>query len=98
MLRQVRRKIKRVWDKVPCFSVTDKVDVVGLPHTAVDVFFKVSEGLLLRYNLDMFMRWRLYPYVGVDGFFFGGFHFDLGVASDEWLDDYFGDSDSDFEF
>ena len=59
MKRQQRRRIKRLWDKVPCFSCTVIVDIEELPNTAVDVFVKVSEDLMLQYNLDMFQRWRL---------------------------------------
>jgi hypothetical protein len=64
MKRQQRRRIKREWDKIPCFSdFTVIIDIEGLPNTAVDVFVKVSEDLMLQYNLDMFQRWRLYPIV-----------------------------------
>jgi len=92
MKRQQRRKIKREWDKVPCFSVcTVIVDIEGLPNTAVDVFVKVSEDLMIQYNLDMFQRWRLYPIVMVDGFPFRDSFFAIGVASDEWMEDYFND-------
>lgn len=97
MLRQVRRRIKRSWEKIPCFSnCTGKVSIDDLPNTAVDFIFKVSEDLLLRYNLDMFQRWRLYTVVVIDGFFFQGLHYNVGVASDWWLDEYFGESDEDF--
>jgi hypothetical protein len=92
MKRQQRRRIKREWDKVPCFSCcTVIIDVEGLPNTAVDVFIKVSEDLMLQYNLDMFQRWRLYPIVMVEGFPFRGLFYAIGVASDEWMDDYFND-------
>jgi len=90
MKRQQRRRIKREWDKVSCFSFcTHIVDVEGLPNTAVDVFIKVSEGLMLQYNLDMFQRWRLYPILIVDGFPFRDLFLAIGVASDEWMEDYF---------
>ena len=57
MKRQQRRRIKREWDKVPCFSdCTVIVDIEGLPNTAVEVFIKVREDLLLQYNLGMFQR------------------------------------------
>ena len=73
MLRQKRRRIKRLWTKIRCFSdCTNKVTIEGLPNTAVDYLLKISEDLLLRYNLDIFQRWRLYPVVVVDGFFFQG--------------------------
>jgi hypothetical protein len=92
MKRQRRRRIKREWDKVPCFSdCTVIVDIEGLPNTAVDVFVKVSEDLMLQYNLDMFQRWRLYPVVMVDGFPFRDSFYVIGVASDEWMEDYFND-------
>ena len=92
MKRQIRRRIKREWDKIPCFSdCTDKIDVEELPHTAVDFFIKVSEDLLLRFNLDMFQRWRLYPIVMVDGVPFRGSFYVIGVASDEWMEDCFND-------
>jgi len=92
MKRQVRRRIKRKWDKVPCFSYcTVIVDIEGLPNTAVDVFVKISEDLMLQYNLDMFQRWRLYPIVMVDGFPFRDSFFAIGMASDEWMEDYFND-------
>jgi hypothetical protein len=92
MYRQERRRIKRSWDKIPCFSdCTDKVAIKDLPNTAVEFLFKVSEDLLLRYNLDMFQRWRLYPLVVADGFFLQGLYFDVGIASDEWMKDYFND-------
>ena len=92
MKRQQRRRIKREWDKIPCFSdCTDKIDVEELPHTAVDFFIKVSEDLLLRFNLDMFQRWRLYLFVVVDGFPFRILFLDVGVASDEWMEDSFND-------
>jgi hypothetical protein len=92
MKRQQRRRIKRMWDEVPCFSCcTVIVDIEGLPNTAVDVFVKVSEDSLLQYNLDMFQRWRLYPVVMVDGFPFRDSFYVIGVASDEWMEDYFND-------
>jgi hypothetical protein len=92
MDRQFRRRIKRSWDKIPCFSdCTVKVDIADLPNTAVDVLIKVSEDLVLHYNLDMFQRWRLYPLVMVDGFPFRDSFYDVGVASDEWMEDYFND-------
>jgi hypothetical protein len=92
MKRQVRRRIKRKWDKVPCFSCcTFIIDIEELPNTAVDFFVKVSEDLMLQYNLDMFKRWRLYPIVVVEGFPFRDSFLALGLASDEWMDDYFND-------
>ncbi len=98
MQRQIRRGIKRSWEKVKPFTIcNDAVVIDDLPNTAVDVLFKVSDDLLLRYNLDMFLCWRLYPLVGVDGFFFQGFCYIVGMASDEWLDDYFGHDDEGFE-
>jgi hypothetical protein len=98
MFRQERRRIKRSWDKIRCFSdCTNKVTVNALPNTAVDFLLKISEDLLLCYNLDMFGHWRLYPLLVVDGFFLQGLHFDVGVASDWWLDEHFGESDKDFE-
>ena len=92
MNRQYWRRIKRQWNKVPCFSdCTVKIDIEGLPNTAVDVFVKVSEDLMLEYHLDMFQRWRLYPIVMVDGFPFRGLFYNVGVASNEWMEDYFND-------
>jgi hypothetical protein len=73
------------------------VSVDGLPNTAIDFQLKVSEDLLLEYNLDMFKRWRLYPIIIVDGFPFRGLCYNVGLASDEWLDKQFGESDEDFE-
>jgi hypothetical protein len=99
MNRRERRRIKFSWDGIPCFrDCTGKVTINALPNTAVEFLFKVSEDLLLRYNLDMFQRWRLYPVVVVDGFFFHGLYFNVGVASDWWLEYYFGESDEDFSF
>jgi hypothetical protein len=92
MKRQQRRRIKREWDKIPCLSdCTFKIDIEELPNIAVDVFVKVSEDLMLQYNLDMFQRWRLYPIVMVDGFPFRDSFCAIGVASDEWMKDYFND-------
>ena len=98
MYRQKRRRIKRLWEKRRCFSdCTSKVTIDYLPNTAVEFLFKISEDLLLRYNLNMFRRWRLFPIV-VDGFFFQGLCFKVGVASDWWLDMYFGDDELIEEF
>jgi hypothetical protein len=92
MKRQQRRRIKREWDKIACFSdCTVIVDIEGLRNTAVDVFIKVSEDLMLQFNLDMFQRWRLYPIVMVDGFPFRDSFLAIGVASDDWMEDYFND-------
>ena len=92
MNRQFRRRVKRKWSKIPCFSdCTLKIDIEDLPNTAVDVFIKVGEDLVLQYNLDMFQRWRLYLIVVVDGFPFRDSGFAVGEASDEWMDDYFND-------
>jgi hypothetical protein len=92
MKRQIRRRIKRSWDKVPCFSFcTVIIDIEELPNTAVDIFIKISGDLMLQYNLDMFKRWRLYPIVMADGFPFRSSFFAIGVASDEWMEDYFND-------
>jgi hypothetical protein len=83
MKRQQRLRIKRLWDKVPCFSdCTVIIDIEGLPNTAVDVFIKISEDLMLQYNLDMFQRWRLYPIVVVYGFPFRDSFCAIGIASD----------------
>jgi hypothetical protein len=62
-----------------------------LPNTAVDVFIKVSEDLMVQYNLDMLQRWRLYPILMVDGFPFRDLFFAIGTASDERIEDYFND-------
>jgi hypothetical protein len=92
MKRQQRRRIKREWEKIPCFSdCTIKIDIEEFPNTAVDVFVKVSEDLMLQYNLDMFQHWRLYPIIMVDGFPFRDLSFAIGMASDEWMEDYFND-------
>ena len=88
--RQIRRKIKRLWDKIPCLSdCTIRVDIETLSNTAVDFFLKVSEDLMLHYHLDMFQRWRLYPVVMVDGCPFRDTFLNVGMASDEWIEDYF---------
>ena len=114
MFRQQRRRIERSWNKKrsivdcvrdcfccakphPC-DCTGKVTIVDLPYTAVEKLIKVSKDLMLRYNLDMFRRWRMIPIVVVAGFFWQGSGYNIGVASDEWLDEYFGESDEDFEF
>ena len=92
MNRQIRRKIKRLWEKIPCFSdCTIKVDIETLPNTAVDFFLKVSEDLMLQYNLNWYQRWRLYPVVMVDGFPFRDTFLKIGMASDDWMDEYFDD-------
>ena len=99
MKRGERRRILKAWRKLPCFSdCTDRVTIAGLPNTAVEFLFKFSEDLMLRYNLDMFNRWRLFPVVVVDGFFWQGYGCDVGVASDWWLEMYFGNDDKDFGF
>ena len=96
MYRQKRRRIKRLWEKRPCFSdCTNKVTIDHLPNTAVEFLLKISDDLLLRFNLDMFERWRLFPIVVVDGFFFQGFYINIGVASDWWLNMHFGIDDID---
>ena len=90
MKRQERRRILKSWRKIPCFTdCTEKVTIAGLPNSAIEFLLKVSEDLMVRYNLDMFKRWRLVPVVVVDGFFFQGMCYNVGVASDEWLDEYF---------
>jgi hypothetical protein len=116
MLRQKRRRIKRGWDKyqsiVNCVrdcsccermyscDCTEKVTIIALPNTSVDFLLKVSEDLLLEYNLNMFERWRLYPILVVDGFFFrdDGLYFDIGLASDSWFELHFGEDDDIFEY
>jgi hypothetical protein len=90
--RQQRRKIQHKWDKIPSFiDCTVKIDIEDLPNSAVDFFVKASEDLMLQYNLAMFQRWRLYPIVMVEGFPFRGLFFVIGLASDEWMEDYFND-------
>ena len=96
MLRQKRRRIKRSWDKIPCFSdCTERVTLHALPNTVVVFLLKVSEDLLLGYSIDAFRRWCLCPLVVVEGFFFGDQLLDVGVASDWWLGEHFGESDGD---
>jgi hypothetical protein len=112
MKRQVRRRIKRSWDKIPsimdcegrldfvkleCF---DKVFCPDLPYTAVDLMFKVREDFLLEYNVNMYKRWRLILCVVTDGESFRFMFFDIGVVSDEWLARYFDDDAllEDFDF
>ena len=99
MKRQEWRRFLKSWRRIPCFSPCDISMFVGsLPNTAVDFLLKVSEDLLFEFNLDMFGRWRLYPVLIVEGFPFRGFFcYNVGVASDKWLDKYFGHEDSDFE-
>ena len=98
MKRQEWRRWLKLWRKISCFSACNSfASFDGLPNTAVDFQLKVSDDLLLEYNLDMFGRWRLYPVLVVNGFPVRGFCYYLGVASDEWLDEYFGHDDSDFE-
>ena len=98
MYRQVRRRITREWDKLKCFTIcTGKVTLDEIPYTAVDCAVKISDDTLFWFNLSMFKRWRLFPCVVVDGFIFRGLWYELGVASDEWLDEHFGESDEDFE-
>ena len=92
MNRQQRRRIKRKWDKIPCFSdCTVKIDIEDLPNTAVDVFIKISEDFVFEYNLDMFQHWRLYLIVVIEGIPFRSSFIAIGVASDEWMEDYFND-------
>ena len=80
------------YDTEKCLFLADiKIYIKDLRNTAVDVFIKISEDLVLEYNLDMFKRWRLYPIVVVDGFPFRGSPIAIGEASDEWMDDYFND-------
>jgi hypothetical protein len=99
MKRQVRRRFLKVWRKIPCFRACNNfASFDGLPNTAVDFQIKISEDLLLEYNLDMFKRWRLYPVLVVDGFPLRGFAYNVGVASDGWLERCFGHDDEDFEF
>lgn len=117
MYRQYKRRIKRGWDKIPCFisgkerfsnfldpeeigkllvrkyDCTERVNVSSLSNTGVVFRFKCCEDLLLEYSLDMFCRWRLFPIAVVDGFYFRGLRFNLGLASDEWLDMHFGDDE-----
>ncbi len=97
MYRQKRRRIKRSWDKIPCFSKCAGIVIAGLSNTAVDVFVKLSADFLVRYNLDMFNQWRLYCYIVAEGFpFFGDACFKVDAVSDDWLDGYFGERDEDF--
>ena len=92
MNRQIKRKKKRAWDKISCFSIcTIKVDIEDLPNTITDYFFKVSDDLLLQCHLNMFYRWRLYPIIVVDGLYFRDSFYDIGKASNEWVEDYYAD-------
>ncbi len=92
MNRHFRRRIERNWDKIPYFSdCTFKIDIEDLPNTVVNVFVKITEDLMLEYNLDMFQHWRLYPIVVVDGLPFRDSFYVIGIASDEWMEDYFSD-------
>ncbi len=98
MNRQVRRRILRSWNKIKCFTIcNDKITLVELPYTAVECDIKISDDMLFRFNFSMFKRWRLFPVAVVDGFFFQSLYYNVGVSSDEWLDEYFGHDDEDFE-
>ena len=49
---------------------------------------------MFRFVLSMFQRWYLFPCIVVDGFIFSdGRRYNIGMASDEWLDKYFGRTD-----
>jgi hypothetical protein len=94
MLRQKRRRIQRSWEKIKCFTIcTDKISLAEIPYTAVECDIKISNDMLFRFNLSMFKRWCFFPIVVVDGFFVQGLYYNIGVASDWWLDEYFGDDD-----
>jgi hypothetical protein len=98
MKRQEWRWFEKLWRKIKCFSRCDGfASHAKLRNTAVDVQIKVCDDMLFEFNLDMFRRWRLYPVLVVRGFPFRCFCYPVSVASDEWLEEYFGHDDSDFE-
>ena len=99
MQRQEWRGWLKLWRKISCFSeCSGFVSFDALPNTAVDFQLKISEDLLLEFNLDMFKRWRLYPVLVVNGFGVRGFCYNVGVASDEWLERFFGYDNEAFDF
>jgi hypothetical protein len=98
MKRQEWRRWLKLWRKIPCFrECTAFVSFDALPHTAVDFQLKVSDDLVFEFNLDMFMRWRLYLVLIVNGFpVRQGFHYNIGVASDAWFEMVFGEDEDVF--
>lgn len=101
MNRAERRRVKKSWDKVPSMSYFETYCYdVNLPNSVANWFFKVDEGLVACVSWDMFCKKRLLLVPVFYGFarFDLGDCFKLGVASDEELDELFGEDDEDFEF
>jgi hypothetical protein len=104
MKRQIRRRIKREWDRVKVdvvYSVThSKTLLEPVSFIMVDNFVKVDDCILFRCPLNFAQVWYGMVYLVIDGFPFSEIlHIGkVGVGSDAWLEMYFGQDDEDFEF
>jgi hypothetical protein len=97
MARHVRRRIKRVWDKIPCFTFcTEKFSTNYVHYVVVQEVFKVSDDLVFVFNLSSRNCWYVDFCLVVDGFFWSLGYVDAGIASEGWLARYFGDDDDPF--
>jgi len=101
MQRQARRRIEREWRKVKCDVVFDlsisKSMFPKFQNGILDFFVKVDDSLAVRYVLSYFKSWYVMVY-HVDRGFPCLLHFcRVGMASDRWLDEYFGESNEKFE-
>ena len=88
MYRQYKRKIKRMWDKIPCFTeCSKKVELDNLPYSIYRYGFKCSSGLFILIEADRFMRWIVHVFAVFDGFVNDRtlYSIMIGVVSDDWL-------------
>ena len=88
MYRQHKRRIKRKWDKIPCFTeCSRKVELDFLPYSIYTYGFKCSSCLFVLIEADRFMRWIVHVFIVFDGLVYDTALFSvmLGVVSDDWL-------------
>ncbi len=75
----------------------NKTMLDSLSFVALDLIVKVTDDILFRYVLSFSQNWRVLAYYVMDGFPRLMCHDKVGVASDEWMEDYFGDGDLNLE-
>ena len=88
MYRQYKRKIKRNWDRFPCFvECSELVELDNLPYSIYRYGFKCSSGLFILIEADRFMRWIVHVFIVFNGLVYDTALFSvmLGVVSDDWL-------------
>ena len=97
MKRQIRRRIEREWRKVKCDVVFDlaisRTMFPKFQNGMLDFFVKIGDEVAIRYVLSYYLVWFGVVYHVDRGIPYLLHYWKIGVAPEEWIDEYFGESD-----